>query len=167
MPQTRATATFKRQKWRRLELQPLFKDRNAPDSSHSHFSKTGMRRIRGTVTVKDRIARDLSHSHFEKTEMPQTEATATLHRQNCVGLEPQSLCKDRIAPELSHSHSAKTVSSNSPPADPYFTEDDQSTAVQKIMIHMWGSPLRIIHLFSFVLGSRQANLIKLGKEILA
>ena len=74
--ETRATATSKRHKCARLEPQPLRKDRNAPDSNHSHFAKdsshslfaeTEMRQTEPLPLRKGRNAPDSSHSHSAKT----------------------------------------------------------------------------------------------------
>ena len=135
MRQARTTDTLKRQRCTRLEPQALWKDRNAPDSSHSHFEKTNMRQTQATGILKrqsctrlepqalwkDRHAPDSNHRHFEKTEMSQTRATGTLKkiemhqtwatgtlkRLKCTRLELQALWKDRYAPDPNHSHLAR------------------------------------------------------------
>ena len=114
MCQTRATATPNRQKYARLEPQPLRTGRYAPNSSHSHF---------------------------EKAEMRQTRATATSKRQKCARLEPQPLRKDRNAPDCQFTaalgepgNATNEISSD---------DDSKAPMIQKKTIHMWGSPLRV------------------------
>ena len=95
MCQTRATATSQRQKCARLEPQPLRKRQTCP-------------RLEPQPLRKDRNASDSSQSHFETSDVRQTRAAATPQRQKCARLEPQPLRKDRNAPDSSHRHCAKT-----------------------------------------------------------
>ena len=176
MHETRTTATSKRQKCARLEPQPLRKDRNAPDlshshfdkgrhardSSHSHFAKTEMRQTRATVTLKrqmcarlepqplrkDRNAPDSNHSHFAKTEMRQTQATTTSKMQKCARLKPQPLRKDRNAPDCQFT--AALGEPGNATSDISSDDDSKAPMIQKKTIHMLGSPLRVIHLMFFM-----------------
>jgi hypothetical protein len=80
MRQTRATGTLKRQQCARLKPQPLRINRNAPDSSHSYFSKTEMRQTRATAILK-------------RQQCPRLEPQLRSQSQKWLKSVPQPLCK--------------------------------------------------------------------------